>query len=152
MTRTYLTISLCALCILGGCASHTPLIPRIERALSADEAAHVARLADMIDEAGPQWAAHSAAVRERLGIGRIGVGRLPGGADAWATWHPRQTSIILAPRYWTGYFSDVGRAGLLVIEACHIMLEAEDDCDGAMYLWVRDWYAVHGYGATEGGE
>ena len=75
MTRRAPFIAVCAIAVLiAGCGGGGPLIPKIERPLTADEATHILALADMIDEAGERWAPHSKAVRDLLSNGRIGVG------------------------------------------------------------------------------
>ena len=137
-----MTLWFCLVVLVHGCGGHGPLIPRIERALTAAERNQIDTLADMIDEAGPMWAEHSHTVRVLLAAGRIGVGRLPKGKDSWATWHPRQSNIILAPSFWQ--LQNTGQAGLLVIEACHVRCACEDACDGQMFLWVRDYQLLTG--------
>ena len=140
MCRARMTLYCVVFLLLEGCASHRPFIPRIERPLTADEAAQVLAMADMIDEAGPQWGAHSNKVRTLLSIGRIGVGRLPNNRDAWATTSPRLTTIILRPGFFT--LPEIDQAGLLVHEACHILRGNEDTCDAAYFDWQADWFAA----------
>jgi len=132
-----------AVLLLTGCSGSGPLIPKIERPLTADETTHILALADMIDEAGERWAPHSKAVRDLLSKGRIGVGRLRDSKkDAHATWHPRQSSIIIDPRFWRPELYDIDRAGVLVIEACHVLRAAVSDCDAKIREWEQDYFLM----------